>query len=1143
MENNKQRMFNYSSLEDKHYFAGFLNLAWDNIEITFKVFFDRFGITPVKPIAAIDICFNEKVPISDYQDRIDFLKQYFPVIHYLSIKDTHKTLENLERDKRENKRREYFRSNFQILITAIRDLRDFYTHHFHEPVHLSDKFFELLDKIFLAVVKDVKQHKLKGDNTRHLLKKDLREELDKLIQSKKDYLRKQKQGGRRVNLDPLSIENAVLNDAFSHLVYKKHVDKKYQSNALSENCTDFSLNISESGLLFLLSMFLHRRENEQLRSGIKGYKAKIIVDSAKPIDRKNNSLKYMATHWVFNYLSVKPIKERLNTAFHKETLLLQIADELSKVPDELYQTFTEDQRKEFLEDINEYFKDNDETEPFERNRVIHPVIRKRYEDKFNYFALRFLDEFVDFPTLRFQVHLGNYIHDKREKWINGTGLQTQRTIKEKINVFGRLSEVSKKKSDFFFKKIDTKWEMFPEPSYNIIGNNIPIYIQLSRSKVEGAKELNSALVQLAIQESKVNRIESKSSKKEIVKEISDEFYLGSPTALFSLNELPSLLYQVLINKKTGQELEDILVETLVERYKIINEYTPNINVPTSLITKKLRRSSGEFNYDFEKLLRAVNREIQITQDKLKWLKELNDNPNKRKYVFTTKELGQEATWLAYDIKRFMPKSVRKNWKGYQHKHLQTLLAFYDTMSDELSSFLRDSWNLEDRNYFFNEWLVKSLYKNRFFQFYESYLSRRMVYFANLHQQINEFINNKKILNKCLAQQCVWSVFQKRLYTIQPTEIQKKELLLKPLVFWRGLFDEKPTYIQGKNPKNEPELFADWYRYILSETHSLQKFYTWKRDYKELFDKYKNIAEFVQNKHNLTEEQQFELFKRKWDKKIRDSIGQDIFSNLMVRRMINEMYGQKKDEQVVELTLSNYYLTQRERLEKERAAQQQSIKEKGDRSQNITKDSFVWTMNFPYKRDYIYEDAVKLKDFGKFVRFLQDEKVKRIFSYDPSKRDWTKLGLEKELEKYEKHRREDIFKLFQDIERKILEESKFDGKNHPKDFENKGNPSFKKYIIYGLLKKDTTLNEEDINWVDNMHEKTYENEETVKVLQQKDKKIQDTFLLIYLRNKFAHNQLPIKSYYDIICSRSGKKEYVTETLMAYIQQTAHTFMLK
>ena len=1142
---NEQTVFSYTAIEDKHYFAGFLNLAWNNIEIIFNVFFDRFGISPNNPISAINNYLKDDLALSDYQSRIDFLKQYFPVIDYLDLPITHDSLGNLQGKERENKRRNSFRDNFKLLIKAVNDLRSYYTHYYHKPVHLDDNTFNLLNQIFLSVVKDVKKYKMKGDNSRHLLKRELKTELNKLIESKKEHLRKQNQEDKRVNLDPSSIESAVLNDAFGHLLYKEKVDKNYQSKLVSDNETASPLNISESGLLFLLGMFLHRNESEWLRSGIKGYKAKIIVDNEKPIDRKNNSLKYMATHWVFNYLSLKPIKERLNTAFHKETLLLQMADELSKVPDELYQTFTEEQRNEFLEDINEYIKEGKNTETLEKSIVIHPVIRKRYEDKFNYFVLRFLDEFAGFPTLRFQVHIGNYIHDTREKEIDGTKLQTQRVVKEKINVFGKLSDISKKKSDFFLsleKNKKTKWEMFPEPFYNLVGNNIPIYIKLNESKVEGAKKLNNELIELEIKEKNITeRSKNKPTKKEIINEMGNVGLAnGKPTAILSFNELPALLYEVLVRNKTGQELEDILVKKLVEQYKLISTFTPDKILPTSKITKKLRKSSPELKYDSDKLLRAIDKDIQITQDKLKLieghLKDFSDKNNKRKYVFTSKELGQEAAWLADDIKRLMPKSIREKWKANQHRELQRWLAFYDTMYSELSSFLQEVWNLKDNNYFFNEWLVNALHKKKFHEFYKTYLGYRIEYFDNIRKQTVGFKNNKKLWHKFIDQQFIWSVYHERLYIIHPTENQKKELLLKPLVFPRGIFDKKPTYIKGKDLKKEPELFADWYRYIQDKTDQLQIFYTWKRDYKELFDAHKNKPEFVQNKYTLTEEQQFEFFKRKWDKKIRDIIGQDLLLNLMVKRMIKEMY-----EQEVELLLSYYYLTRKERIEKEKKAKKQSSRAKGDNSENIINDSFIWSMTVPYKTDFIDEKAVKLKEIGKFIRFLKDEKVQRIFSYDTSKTNWTKSEIEKELEMYEKLRSENVFNLFQGLEKKILEKNNFEGKNHPEKLELNGNPNFKKYITQGLLRKDSTLNENDINWIEDMNKKTFEDSNTVTGLLQKDKKIQDAFLLIYLRNKFAHNQLPIKEYYDIIVSRTGKTGSVTAIILEYIRQANENIM--
>ena len=102
-------------------------------------------------------------------------------------------------------------------------------------------------------------------------------------------------------------------------------------------------------------MFLTKKETEQLKANIKGFKAKVIGEDAE-ITKENNSLKYMATHWVFSYLSYKGLKRRVKTSFEKTTLLTQMIDELSKIPNEVYETLSVSNKEEFLEDIKEFIR-------------------------------------------------------------------------------------------------------------------------------------------------------------------------------------------------------------------------------------------------------------------------------------------------------------------------------------------------------------------------------------------------------------------------------------------------------------------------------------------------------------------------------------------------------------------------------------------------------------------------------------------------------------------------------------------------------------------------------------------------------------------------------------------------------------------
>jgi len=1143
-ENVKATNYLHTLNEDKHYFGGYLNLAENNIQLVFKLFRKRFDCGNAKLEFIIKESFNDKIAITDYQRRVDFLKQYFPVVVYIDLPPTNPLFNKIKNQDKECKRRDYFRTSFTCLIKAVKYLRNFYTHYYHEPICFDESFYELLDRLLLSVINDVKKHKLKVDQTRHLLKKDLNDELKQLIEQKTAFLVEKKKRGKEVDLSPEAIENSVLNDAFSHFLDGDNLCSYYQSKCNRGQDIENHVVISECGLLFLLSMFLYRNENETLRANIKGYKAKIVKDETKPIDRKNNSLKYMATHWTFNYLSAKKVKKRLNTTFLKETLILQIADELSKVPDELYQTYTEDTKNKFIVDVNEYFKDNEELRSFDNMMVSHPVIRKRYEDKFNYFVLRYLDEFIDFPSLRFQVHLGNYVHDRREKNMQSVHVKTDRIIKEKINAFGRLSELTDIKTGFFSNlKEDTKWELFPNPSYNFVGNNIPIYINLERCKVKKPSE------NISSNESKIRkRIDGKLTKDQIVHKLGRDIIWGKPTALLSLNELPALLYKVkqeIENEKSrieiGKKIENLLLNTIIKKYQAIDKFETGDKVPVSKITKRLRRAKDVEDIQMGKLRNDIEKEIDICNVKLKLIatnrRELSlkhgINEKQGKFIFTSKELGCEAAWLADDLKRFMPKGTKFNWKGYQHSQLQQSLAFYDLRPNEAYNFLKEYWDFDDENYFINLWIRKAFRSNKFDEFYEKYLNNRKLFFENISNQIGGL--SKKLVNKFIEQQYLWNIFYKRLYLIPSTEKQKEELLNQPIVFSRGIFDEKPSYIKGKSLEESPELYADWYRFIQDDNHQLQKFYYWERDYKELFEVHRNSEYMEENKYELSPKQQFELFTRKWNKKIKKVAGQDLFLHLILKDVLKELFAQE-----IPLQLKNFYLTQEERAAMQIEADRMNKRGEGDKSPNFVNEDFIWNMKVPFKSKQINDPAVKIKDLGKFVRFLEDEKVQRIFDYDGEK-EWTKEALEMELESYEKVRRFRIFKTLQELERRILQKRGGNGVEYPEELLNGRNPNFKKCMVTGLLKYHTDVSIKDLDWLSELSKNAFESSETFELLKTKSQIVQDSFILIYIRNKFSHNQLPVKQYLEMIYNCNYYWSTYAEGIAKFVEELTNKFI--
>lgn len=734
----------------------------------------------------------------------------------------------------------------------------------------------------------------------------------------------------------------------------------------------------------------------------------------------------------------------------------------------------EEKRKEFLEDINEFVQESDETKSLAEATVIHPVIRKRYENKFNYFVIRYLDEFVEFPSLKFQVHLGNYIHDRRDKVVPGVVGETRRVIKEKINVFGKLSELSKLKVENLRTQDSSNdgWELFPNPSYNFVGNNVPIFIKWKNKAKNYKKKIDKYRKKRDEAEGRTQRVKGKITTFEMINELgipSSFVSYKEPVAMLSLNELPSLLYELLFNKKTPQEVEEILHNKLAAKVDLLellpySEKKGKNKQP--FIPKTLQNAEKTESINKDKLSEAIKEEIKQTKERQELLKAAK---NKRgEYRLKKKAKGEMATWMAKDLIRLMPMPYRAKWKGYHHRQLQASLAFYDKDGRrDAVDLLRSAWDfVKDKGFYYRSELERAF--DRAYDF-----ERLLLYYFELRIEMLEAMNNSvsttisKLFNKGIKQQRIWTFFNKRLYTIDAFDKLKVKILAKPLVFDRGIFDNKPTFIKNKQYKDCPESFADWYQYTQNYS-DYQAFYNYDRDYDELYELEKKNGE-------LTDKEKL-IIRLRRDRKIKQNQIQDLFLKLIAEDLAKKVFNPSTEKSVI--SLSDIFTPRVERINQRVDAISQSKREKGDHSENKIKESYIWSKTFAYKQGQINEPEVKLKDFGKFRQLLEDSRVTTIFSYDTSK-IWTKKEIEEELQQYELIRREYVFKDIQDFEAYLWEREKT--KEHPSSFEERvGIPKFRKYIEEGVLKKIK-------------HKEKY-------AIEQKAQ------LLILLRNKFAHNQL-------------------------------------
>ncbi|MFJ1426904.1 type VI-B CRISPR-associated RNA-guided ribonuclease Cas13b [Capnocytophaga canimorsus] len=1146
--------------QDKPYFAGYLNAAMENIDSVFRELGKRLKGKEYTSENFFDAIFKENISLVEYERYVKLLSDYFPMARLL--------------DKKEvpiKERKENFKKNFKGIIKAVRDLRNFYTHKEHGEVEITDEIFGVLDEMLKSTVLTVKKKKIKTDKTKEILKKSIEKQLDILIKKKLNYLRetaKKVEEKRRIQREmgeeidpPFRYGNkredliaTIYNDAFDVYIDKKKDSLKESSKAKYNTKSypqqeegDLKIPISKNGVVFLLSLFLTKQEIHAFKSKIAGFKATVIDEatvSEATVSHRKNSICFMATHEIFSHLAYKKLKRKVRTAeinygeaenaeqlsvYAKETLMMQMLDELSKVPDVVYQNLSEDVQKTFIEDWNEYLKENNgDVGTMEEEQVIHPVIRKRYEDKFNYFAIRFLDEFAQFPTLRFQVHLGNYLHDSRPK----ENLISDRRIKEKITVFGRLSELEHKKA-LFIKNTETNedrehyWEIFPNPNYDFPKENISVndkdfpivgsILDREKQPVAGkigikVKLLNQQYVSEVDKAVKAHQLKQRKASKPSIQNIIEEIvpinesnpkeaivFGGQPTAYLSMNDIHSILYEFLIKGTSGEALEKKIVEKIQTQIQQIIDKDINAKILKPYQKEKSadidnKEKSADVDKEKLKLIKDLRQEQDILQklkdEQQQREKDKKNKKSKRKHELYPSEKGKVAVWLANDIKRFMPKEFKEQWRGHHHSLLQKYLAYYEQSKEELKNLLPkevfEHFPFELEGHFQQKYLN---------QFYTHYLVVRLKCIKMLLGEFQHCKNendSSEVIEKC------FNFLKKQNYTHKGLDAQAQSVLGYPIFLERGFMDEKPTIIKGKTFKGNEALFAHWFRY-----------------YKE----YQNFQTFYDTENYPL----VKLGKKQADRKRKTKIYQqkknDVFTLLMAKHIFKSVF---KQDSIDRFSLEDLYQSREERL-----GNQERARQTGERNTN-----YIWnkTVDLKLCDGKITVENVKLKNVGDFIKYEYDQRVQAFLTYEENI-EWQAFLIkeskeeenypyvvEREIEQYEKVRREELLKEVHLIEEYILEKVK------DKEILKKGdNQNFKYYILNGLLKQVKKEKEkEDVESYKVFNLNTKPEDVDINQLKQKATDLeQKAFVLTYIRNKFAHNQLPKKEFWDYCQEECGK----------------------
>ena len=366
------------TLNDKHFWAAFLNLARHNVYITVNHINKTLGEGDINRDGyetTLENTWNEIKDINKKARLRELIIKHFPFLEAATYqqRSTDSTKQKEEKQA-EAQSLESLKHCLFPFLKKLQKSRDHYSHYKHSKSLERPKFEEDLQK---------KMYNIFNVSIR-LVKEDYKHNTD--INLKEDF---------------------------------KHLNR---TGKFKYSFADNKGNITESGLLFFISLFLEKKDAIWMQKKLKGF--------------KDNREKYQKmTNEVFCRSRILLPKLRLESTQTQDWILLDMLNELIRCPKSLYERLREKERKEFKVPIEIADEDYDaEQEPF-RNTLV------RHQDRFPYFALRYFDYNEIFTNLRFQIDLGTYHFSIYKKLIGGN--KEDRHLTHKLYGFERIQEFAK----------------------------------------------------------------------------------------------------------------------------------------------------------------------------------------------------------------------------------------------------------------------------------------------------------------------------------------------------------------------------------------------------------------------------------------------------------------------------------------------------------------------------------------------------------------------------------------------------------------------------------------------------------------------------------------------------------------------------
>lgn len=367
--------------KDPQYFGSYLNMARLNIFNISNHLAEKFGITPIDDEEKISSSFLGNKYDQKFKNKQSHIYSY--LIRYMAIAKVFdfEKLPQEEKDKSENNFGKDFNKlsdTLKVVFSEINEFRNDYSHFYSTE---------------------------KKDGRKLKVSDELKEFLNK------NFLR------------------AILytKNRFKGVFSDEDFDIASQAVVVKDDNTT-----TQDGIVFLTSMFLDRENAFQFINKITGLKG-------------TQTKSFKAKREVLMAFCVKLPHDKFISENTKQAFSLELINELNKCPKTLYNVISDKEKQNFVPKLEYEQMENvlqnsvpDTIDDYEN--YIESITKKvRNENRFTYFALKYLDQMELFENLRFQIDLGKVVIDEYSKPLNGK--DETRPVIENAKAFGRLHDL------------------------------------------------------------------------------------------------------------------------------------------------------------------------------------------------------------------------------------------------------------------------------------------------------------------------------------------------------------------------------------------------------------------------------------------------------------------------------------------------------------------------------------------------------------------------------------------------------------------------------------------------------------------------------------------------------------------------------